>query len=93
MILLLLTGCAAKSPTQTIIDHHVQLVDQALVAPDISDKAKDALNACKAGLLSAEQTYKTEILKYKSDIRYWKSMVYALGLLILLYVGYKVTKR
>ena len=93
MSTLLLNGCVWKSPTQAIIDHHVQLVDQALAAPEMSESAKNALKTCKAGLLSAEETYKSEIAKCKADTRYWKTVSSFLGILILLYVGFKVMKR
>ena len=93
IVTVLLSGCAGKSPTQTIIDQHVQLVDQALISQDLSDKAKEALKTCKAGLLSAEQTYKTEIAKCHADTRYWKTVSAFLGIIILLYVGFKIMKR
>lgn len=90
---LLLSGCWYKSLTENIIDQHVQLVDQALAAPEMSDKAKDALKTCKAGLLSAEQTYKSEIAKCHADTRYWKTVSAFLGIIMLLYVGFKIMKR
>ena len=92
LILLLLSGCV-KTPTQNIIEHHVQLVDEVLKKPDLSDEAKEALKTCKAGLLSAEETYKTEIAKCNSDIRYWKAVSSFMMILILLYVGFRFMKR
>lgn len=93
ILTVLLSGCAGKSPTENIIDHHIGLVNEAVKDPALSAEAKEKLKTCQAGLLSAKESFKTEIAKYKSDIRYWKSMVYGLALLILLYVGFKVTKR
>lgn len=89
----MLSGCVSKTPTENIIDHHVGLVDEAIKDPALSTEAKEKLKTCQAGLLSAKESFKVEISKYKSDIRYWKSMVYGLVLLILLYIGFKVTKR
>ena len=93
IVTLLLSGCAGKSPTENIIDHHVGLVNEAIKDPALSAEAKDKLKTCQSGLLSAKESFKTEIAKYKSDIRYWKAMVYFLSIIILLYAGFKITKR
>lgn len=93
MIALLLAGCVAKTPTQTVIDHHIQLVDEALASEDMSDKAKSALKTCKAGLVSAEETYRTELSEYKADVRYWKAVSSFMFIIMILYFGYKVMKR
>lgn len=90
---LLLCGCAKQTPTQNIIEHHVELVNTALNNPNLADDAREALKTCKAGLLSAEESHRTEISKCESDIRYWKTVSTFLGILIALYVGFKVVKR
>ena len=90
---ILLTGCAKQTPTQNIIEHHVELVNNALNNPHLTDEAKEALKACRAGLLSAEESHVTEINRCESDIRYWKTVSSFLAILIVLYIGFKVMKR
>lgn len=93
ILAVLLSGCAGKKPTENIIDHHLQLVDVAIKDKDMSDKAKEALKTCQAGLLSAKESFKVEIAKCESDIRYWKAVSAFLEILIALYLGFKIMKR
>ena len=87
-ILLVVCGCA-KSPTENIIDHHVQdaneIIDYAQnnmgTDPD-TIMLINGLKECRTGLLSAEQAYKAEIATCKSEIRYWR--LTTLGLFICL---------
>lgn len=89
----LISGCAGKTPTENIIDNHVQLVNEAIKDKDMSDKARDALKTCQAGLLSAKESFKVEIAKQKADTRYWKAVSSFLFILIALYLGFKIMKQ
>lgn len=74
IVTILLNGCA-KTPTQNVIGEHINLVDSALVDleknPDI-ESAKRSLKTCRAGLVSAEQSYKAEIATCKAKTDYWR---------------------
>ena len=84
----LLSGCAGKSPTQEIIGNHVALVDEALKKDVVT---KEDLKACRAGLLSAEQSYKTEIRSYVAERDKWRITSALLGLLlaVAIFMGVK----
>lgn len=89
LILLLLTGCAKSTPTENVIDNHVQLVDETLdYAQNNMDIDNDkqflinALKTCKAGLLDTESSYKAEISTCKAETDKWRIVSLALFLLI-----------
>lgn len=86
--ILLLAGCATTSPTQEIIKGHVELVDAALKKDVVT---KDDLKACRAGLLSAEQSYKAEIRSYVAEKAKWKITSALLGILlaVAIFMGVK----
>lgn len=79
ILTVLLSGCAGKSPTQEIINTHVALVDEALKKDAVT---KDDLKACRAGLISAEQSYKAEIRSYVAEKAKWQITSALLGILL-----------
>ena len=88
IITILLSACAKPTPTENIIGQHVQLVDEALVNPTLSNDAKSALKTCRAGLLSAQETYKTEIAKCDAEKSKIQTQRNGLFLLVLLLAGF-----
>lgn len=93
---LLITLCScAKTPTQNVIGEHINLVDSALAGlekdPSI-ERAKESLKTCRAGLVSAEQSYKAEIATCKAKTDYWR--LSSAGLAVALCVAiYLLLKR
>ena len=85
--ILLLAGCATTSPTQEIINSHVELVDEALKKEVVT---KDDLKACRAGLTSAEQAYKAEIRSYVAERDKWRLATALLGVLLAVAIYLKV---
>lgn len=85
----LLSGCAKSTPTETVIDNHVQLVDDTIdYAQNNMDIDSDkqllinALKTCKTGLLDTESSYKAEISTCKAEKEKWQIISLALFLLI-----------
>ena len=89
-LLITLYGCA-KTPTQNVIGAHINLVDSALAGlekdPSI-ERAKESLKTCRAGLVSAEQSYKAEIATCKAKTDYWRlsSAGLAVALCVAIYL-------
>lgn len=89
-LLITLYGCA-KTPTQNVIGEHINLVDSALAGlekdPSI-ERAKESLKTCRAGLVSAEQSYKAEIATCKAKTDYWRlsSAGLAVALCVAIYL-------
>ena len=88
LILLLLSGCA-KTPTQNVIENHVQHIDNVLdYSYNNIDQTQDIvfleneLKSCKNGLLDTEQTYKSEIATCESKTNYWRLATFGLVFLL-----------
>ena len=84
----LISGCAKPTPTENIIGQHVQLVDEALSNPTLSNEAKGALKTCRAGLLSAQETYQAEISKCDAEKSKLKTERNGLFLVVVLLAGF-----
>lgn len=84
----LISGCAKPTPTENIIGQHVQLVDEALSDPTLSNEAKGALKTCRAGLLSAQETHQAEISKCDAEKSKLKTERNGLFLVVLLLAGF-----
>lgn len=89
ILAVLLCGCAGRSPTQEIINTHVSLVDEVLKKDVIT---KDDLKACRAGLLSAEQSYKAEIRSYVAERDKWRITSALLGILLAVAIYLRVRR-
>lgn len=92
ILTVLISGCAKTTPTENIIGQHVQLVDEALSDPTLSNEAKGALKTCRAGLLSAQQTHQAEISKCEAEKSKLKTERNGLFLAVLLLVGFMIYK-
>lgn len=88
ILTVLISGCAKTTPTENIIGQHVQLVDEALSDPTLSNEAKGALKTCRAGLLSAQETHQAEISKCEAEKSKLKTERNGLFLVVLLLVGF-----
>ncbi len=94
---LMLCGCARKTPTQTIIDSHVDHINQVIdyannnmeQTPEIILLEKE-LESCVTGLQSVGKTHKTEIATCEAKTDYWRlssaSLVVALIVAIYLLI-------
>ena len=98
ILTVLLNGCArATPPTQTIVDEHIQLVNEILDyannelsdTPDM-DYMKNALKTCKAGLISANaacdaqiEAKDAKISACEAEKTKWKVITAAMGILLL----------
>ena len=88
ILTVLISGCAKPTPTENIIGQHVQLVDEALSNPTLSNEAKGALKTCRAGLLSAQETHQAEISKCDAEKSKLKTERNGLFLAVLLLAGF-----
>lgn len=86
----LLSGCAKSTPTETVIDNHVQLVNEVVdYANNNMELDADtqmlinALKTCKTGLLDAKSAYDGEISTCKAKKEKWQIVSLALFLLIV----------
>ena len=86
--LFLLYGCS-KTPTQTVIDNHVQLVDDAIdyAQNNMTNDADtqlliNSLKTCKTGLIDTAQSYKAELATCESETNKWR--IVSLGLFLLI---------
>ena len=95
-VLFLLTACAAKSPTQTIVDAGVQQIERAQVIvkntetlEQCKEKADDSLLSAKAALINAGESCESETTKLESDLIRWKGYFWMLvvGIGIAIYFG------
>ena len=89
--MLLLGGCA-KTPTETIVNEHVNHVNDVLdYSYNNIDQTSDVvfleeeLKNCRTGLLSTEQSYKAEIATCNAQTNYWR--LSSAGLFVLLCVA------
>ena len=74
-----LSGCASKTPTETIIDTHIGHIDEVLdyahnnmdQTPDIMMVEGD-LKSCQIALADVKETYKGEKQLWQSKVNYWR---------------------
>lgn len=89
LIILLLTGCASKTPTETIIDNHIGHINEVLdYAYNNFEQnteivsLENELKSCKIALEDVKQSYYSEIATCKAKTDYWR--LATLGLFIAL---------
>jgi PBP1b-binding outer membrane lipoprotein LpoB len=96
ILTILLSGCA-KTPTESVIDNHMQHIDDVLdYSYNNIDQTKDVvflqneLKSCKTALEDIKQTYKGEISTCNAKTNYWRlataGLVFALCALIFLWL-------
>lgn len=94
VILLLLCGCA-KTPTESVIDNHMQHIDDVLnYSHNNIAQTQDViflqneLKSCKDALADVKQTYKSEISTCNAKTNYWRlattGLIFALCALIFM---------
>lgn len=92
---LLLAGCATKTPVEQIVSDAVQNVDEMLDyannnIPETPDTMflKSGLQACRSDLISCESAYHAEIAAEKNKTSLWQvvsgALVVAIGALLYL---------
>ena len=94
VVLLLLCGCA-KTPTESVIDNHIQHIDDVLdYSYNNIDQTNDIvflqneLKLCKSAFEDVKQTYRSEISTCKAKTNYWRlattGLLFALCALIFM---------
>ena len=89
LLILSLCGCAKKTQTETIIDSHIEHVNQVVdyavnnfeQTPEIL-QLENELSNCGLALEDAKASHKAEIATCESEKDYWRLSTY--GLLILI---------
>lgn len=89
ILTVLLSGCARKTPTETIVDNHIEHYNQVLdyannEMEDTPDTRflKNELKNCVMTLDDVKQTYYSEIATCKAKTDYWRLATF--GLIIAL---------
>ena len=85
ILTVLLSGCARKTPTETIIDNHIEHIDQVL------DYAKNnieqttgvmllegELKSCQIALKDVRASHGLEIDSLNTKVNYWRAVAVAL---------------
>jgi hypothetical protein len=101
---LFLTGCAAKSPTQQIIDTGVAQIERAQkiiknteTLAQCKETANDSLLSAKETLTNAGESCKSEVSNIESDLIRWKSyfwlLVFGVGAVIYVLIIKKIFKK
>jgi hypothetical protein len=95
VLLVILTGCSAKTATETIVEEAIKDIDQFIEYADknIADTPetvllKDKVKSCRTTLVSCEQSCDAEIRAEKNNTAYWKLACGSLfgALLVLVYL-------
>lgn len=101
-ILLILTvllngGCARKTPTENIIDNHIEHINEVLdYSYNNIEQDKDTiflqneLKNCKMVLEDTKQTYHSEISTCNAKINYWRLMTFCLGLFLSAWIFLRI---
>ena len=98
LLLISLCACARKTPTETIVDEHVQHIDQVLdYAHHNISQTKDVifleneLTNCRTGLVSSKKSYESEIATCEAKTDYWRlsSAGLAVALCVAIYLFLK----
>lgn len=100
LLLCCLMGCA-KTPTQTIVDEHVNHVNEALdYAKNNFEQTteikflENELEHCKTGLVSCSSSYSSEIATCEAKTDYWRlssaGLSVALAVAIFLLIKRKI---
>lgn len=93
LILFILTGCSAKTSTETIVSESIKHIDEVLDYAnnnivDTPDTVflKEELKACKVQLISCDKSCGAELKAEKNNTAYWKlaTLFSISGFLVLL---------
>ena len=90
----LLSGCASKTPTETIIDNHIGHINEVLdYAQHNIDQTPDVmllegeLKSCQIALADVKESYKGDKQLWQSKINYWRMMcmwlVFSIGAMVV----------
>lgn len=85
----LLSGCAKQTPTESIIDNHIEHINQVLdysynnieQTQDVIFLEKE-LEVCQIGMRNTKSAYQAEISTCKAEKKQWQ--IYAFGLVLLI---------
>ena len=98
-----LSGCASKSPTQSIVDSGVaqiersqQIIKNTETLAQCKENADNSLQSAKESLISAGESCKAEISKLESDLFRWQGyfglLVFIVGATIYILIIKKLEK-
>lgn len=79
VLAVLLSGCARKTPVETIIDNHVEHIDHVLdYSYNNMEQTGDImllegeLKSCQMALIDVKESYKTQNDLMESRVNYWR---------------------
>ena len=79
ILAVLLSGCARKTPVETIIDNHIEHIDHVLdYSYNNMEQTGDImllegeLKSCQMALIDVKETYKTQNDLMESRVNYWR---------------------
>lgn len=100
LLLFCLCGCGGNTPTQTIVDGHVNHIDGVLdYAKKNIEQTKDVvflekeLESCKVGLVSAGTSCKAEIATCEAKTNYWRLSSTSLFVALCVAIFFLIRKR
>lgn len=80
----LLSGCARKTPTETIIDNHIEHINQVLdyAQNNIIQTAdvmllEGELKSCQIALKDVRESHRLEIDSMRTKVNYWRAIAVA----------------
>ena len=96
---MLLYGCAKTTPTENIVDNHIEHINQVLdysynnmeQTEDIVFLEKE-LEVCQIGLDNSKSSYKAEMSTCKAEKKQWQLATFGLILLICIGLYSKIKK-
>ena len=94
LLTVLLSGCASKTPTETIIDNHIGHINEVLdYAHNNIDQTPEVmflegeLKSCQIALADVKESYKGQQELMQSRVNYWRMMcmwlVFAVGSMLV----------
>lgn len=100
----ILSGCGAKSPTQSIVDSGVAQIErsQAIIKntetlAQCKENADSSLKTAKETLVNAGESCKSEVSNLESDLVRWKTyfglLIFGIGIILYLLIIKKLKKE
>lgn len=91
ILLVLLAGCTRTDPVETMVDNHVNHINEVLEYTQTNFERniqvkflENELEICKGALEDVKQAYRAQISTCKARVDYWKLATLGLGILLSL---------
>ena len=99
LLAVLLSGCAKSTPTENIIDNHIdhynEVIDYAnnnIVETPDTRYLKGELQNCILTLADIKESHKADLTSCEKDVEYWKLATFGLFVLLCLGIIAKIKK-